>query len=199
MALCPTCQTIRGQWDETCTKCGFSYKALDIAKNEAVTKAADVAAGCPSCGAVRPAGETNCPGCGIVYSKWKPKERLIMATPGTVTPLYGKNEHKERPGCLTFMMVGTVLLNGGAALLLSFVHIPGIPVGPLIAISVATAVFAVWVLRWKRWAVYGIVLVQLLGITSVFLSGLSLANLIQPVLVLWLFYYFVNPIWYHFD
>ena len=198
MAICPTCQTTRGPWDETCSKCGFSYKALDIEKSAAGAKAADIAAGCPSCGAARPAGETNCPGCGIVYSKWKPKERLIMAAPGGPAG-FTSNDHKERPGCLTAMMVGTVLINAGAAVLMSFVSVPGVPRGPMIAVSVGTAVCAVWVLRWKRWAVFGIAAVQLLSITSILFSGVSLAYMIQPVIVLWLFHYFVSPIWHYFD
>jgi hypothetical protein len=207
MAICPTCQTTRGPWDETCSKCGFSYKALDIEKRAAGANAADIAAGCPSCGAVRPAGETSCPGCGIMYSKWKPKERLIMAAPGG-TPVLTSNDHKERPGCLTAMMVGTVLVNAGVAALCWFITISGNPSVPasavivakvMIAVSVATAVCAVWVLRWKRWAVFGIAVVQILSVTSILFSGASLAYMIQPVLVLWLFHYFVSPIWHYFD
>ncbi len=201
MASCPQCQTMRGQWDEVCTKCSFSYKELDAQKAAAGAAAAAIAVGCPSCGAPRKDGDVSCLGCGVVYSKWKPREAR-PAAPGaaayTGPQLGDKNMHKERPGCLTFMMIATILVNGAAAVFLPALKLPGVAAGPLIAVCVATSVCAVFVLQWKRWAVYGIAVVQILSIGSILLSG-NLLALIQPALVLALFYYFVSPIRYHFD
>ena len=206
MPLCPTCQTNRGPWDESCTKCGFSYKELDAQKKAAGAKASDIAAGCPSCKAPRRAEDASCPGCGVVYAKWKPREeRLTVAAPGAASssaPLLDANAHKERPGCLTLMMVATVVVNAGLALLLSVITPPARmnvqPLGPAIFMSVLTALCDVWVLRWKRWAVYGIVFIQVLSIGRQLLLAPSIL-MAQPIIVLALFYYFVSPIWYQFD
>ena len=202
MATCPTCQTFRGPWDEACVKCGFLYKELDAQKSASGAKASGGAGTCPACGAVRPAGEVSCPGCGVVYVKWKPREERLSVSgnaPSSSAASPSDSVRKERPGCLTWMMVGSVLINGAATLLLPVIKIPGASTGPLVLISAATTVCAIGVLYWKSWGVYGIALVQLVSIVYMLFSGPSVASMIQPAIVLGLFYHFVSPIWHHFD
>jgi hypothetical protein len=201
MANCPTCQTFRGAWDENCSKCGFSYKELDAQKSAAAAKAADAGACCPACGAARRDGEDTCAACGIVYAKWKPREQRASVAPvaASPSPVLDKYEHRERPGCLTLMMAATVLVNAALAALPFMISMPKVDPWPMVIGALMVSTFAVGVLRWKRWGVYGIYFIQTASLAVLFLANYPVWFMIQPAVFRALVYYFVNPIFYYFD
>jgi len=199
MGICPTCQATRGQWDEVCAKCGLSFKTVDEKARAVRAATSELSSGCPSCKAPRSPGEEICPACGVVYAKWKAaQERRAAAAPAATTvPAVTLETHgnKERPGCLTFMMVASILVNSVAAFILPFMQPPFNSVLMIVG-TVAVVPCCYGVLRWKRWGVYGVVLLQIFGMLTM---GGGAASVIQSVFFLGIFWHFVGPIWHYFD
>ena len=141
MGLCPACQAIRGQWETSCAKCGRAFTDSGFPKK--------VSAGCPACAAPRKAEDEQCPACGVFYAKWKEREErkieLTASAPSVAAPKWD-NSLRERPGCLSFMMWGSVLLNGAGVLLVPLLKLPPAVSTGLVIGSLLTAISAIGVL-----------------------------------------------------
>lgn len=211
--VCANCGNPRLQWDEKCSKCGGSFGLQDTQEKAAAALRAEIAAGCPSCGEPRTPELELCGKCGVVFAKWKAKReqetaaaqaaaeaRRSAVAPATEQVAWHSVD-AERPGFLSAVLFLTMAANAIAAVWLVMVSTVAPAAAPFLgaaAASALTVLFAVGIFCWQKWAAYGFVILNTLGILGAIVLGLPRFLVVKDTALLLLCLHWMLQVRHHF-